>query len=206
MTRTSGTPTMKVRNVDMETLLPDPANARKHSRKNIDAIRASLRRFGQQRALVIDRQNVIMVGNGQYEAMTLEGWERCDVVVFEGTPEEARAYAIADNRTAELAEWDTSTLVATLGTITGPLIDATGFDAADLAKLPGWGEPTPPDDEPPVPKGKPKNRTLFLEYDADTHEWLMDVIEAYKTRRGIADTATAVIALVAQATRKTPPA
>jgi hypothetical protein len=92
----------------------DPANARKHNDRNIDAIIASLRRFGQQKPIVIDKTNIVRAGNGTLEAARRLGWEfiDCGTTSLEGS--DAIAYAIADNRTAELAEWDDDTLAAQL--------------------------------------------------------------------------------------------
>lgn len=200
----AGTPTSPVRNVALDTLLLDPANARRHNRRNVDAIAASLRRFGQNGPLIVDEYNVIVVGNGTYMAMLQEGWERGDVITFTGTPAEARAFAITHNRVAELSSWDNDALADSLKLMDGPLLDVTGFTESEREKLLGV-EPPPPDDSPPPDYSASKPRTLFLEYPPDVHEWLMDVINTYKTRRGIGSVADAVVALVASATRRTPP-
>ena len=92
----------------------DPANARKHNDRNIDAIIASLRRFGQQKPIVIDKTNIVRAGNGTLEAARRLGWESIDCVTTSLEGSDAIAYAIADNRTAELAEWDEDTLAAQL--------------------------------------------------------------------------------------------
>jgi DNA modification methylase len=97
-------------------LLLDPENARKHSQKNLDAIKASLTKFGQRKPIVINQKGVILAGNGTVEAARSLGWDHIEVAVVPADWDEAtaRAYALADNRTAELAEWDESVLAKQL--------------------------------------------------------------------------------------------
>lgn len=146
---------LKVEIVEISTLIPDPANARKHGQRNLDAIRASLREFGQRRALVVTGESVVIAGNGTMEAAKALGWTK---IAITRTPKEwdydrARAYALADNRTAELAEWDMKILNEQLLEL-----DANGFNITDL----GFDPLLPPGEvvqdlvpEPPVePKSK----------------------------------------------------
>lgn len=97
-------------------LLLDPENARKHSQKNLDAIKASLTKFGQRKPIVINHKGVVLAGNGTVEAAKDLGWDHIDVAVVPADWDEAtaRAYALADNRTAELAEWDENVLAKQL--------------------------------------------------------------------------------------------
>lgn len=84
----------------------DPANVRRHGDKNIKAIESSLARFGQQIPIVIDKNGVVRKGNGTLLAATNLGWKEIWVTESELEANELTAFAIADNRTAELAEWD----------------------------------------------------------------------------------------------------
>lgn len=92
----------------------DPANARKHGEKNIKAIESSLARFGQQIPIVIDKKNVVRKGNGTLKAATNLGWQEIWITESELEASELTAFAIADNRTAELAEWDVEGLTEQL--------------------------------------------------------------------------------------------
>jgi len=102
-------------------LVPDPKNARKHNPKNIGMISDSLRAVGAGRSILIDEHNEIIAGNGVVEAAAEAGILRVRVVEADGneliavrrrnlTDEQKRKLAIYDNRTAELAEWDTDVL------------------------------------------------------------------------------------------------
>ena len=93
----------------------DPKNARKHSARNLEAIAASLEKFGQRKPIVVHR-GVVLAGNGTLEAAKSLGWTEIDVaeVPDDWDNDTAKAYALADNRTAELAEWDESELAKQL--------------------------------------------------------------------------------------------
>ena len=122
----------------VKDLSNDPANARKHDDKNIGAIVASLRRFGQQKPIVIDSNNVVRAGNGTLQAAMTLGWESIDCVVTSLKGSDAVAYAIADNRTAELAEWDDDILAAQLNGLLADdeeLANAAGFTAEEIEAM-----------------------------------------------------------------------
>lgn len=126
---------MKIEQRSVQELSSDPANARKHSDRNIESIVASLRRFGQQKPIVVDRSGVVRAGNGTLEAAKRLGWETIAVVESDLTGADMSAYAIADNRTAELAEWDDEILKATLQGLDDALREAAGFDLSELDEL-----------------------------------------------------------------------
>jgi ParB-like chromosome segregation protein Spo0J len=140
---------MKVEAVPIDSISQDPANLRKHSDRNLSAIIASLRKFGQQHPVVIDSRGIILAGNGRYEAIKQLGWPTILAVRSDLSGSEATAYSIADNRTAELAEWHEVELAETLRALQseGFDIEAAGYLDVEvdqlLAKL-GNGE-LPPD-------------------------------------------------------------
>ena len=101
--------------ISITDLSLDPKNARKHSARNLEAIAASLEKFGQRKPIVVHR-GVVLAGNGTLEAAKSLGWTEIDVaeVPDDWDNDTAKAYALADNRTAELAEWDESELAKQL--------------------------------------------------------------------------------------------
>lgn len=123
---------MTIETVDIAGLSLDPANARKHGPRNVEAIKASLRRFGQQRPIVVDSGNVVRAGNGTLKAAKELGWTQIQIVRSDLPPSELTAYAIADNRTAELAEWDDEVLKLQL-----PDVGDVGFTEAEIKALSG---------------------------------------------------------------------
>lgn len=129
---------MQIKKVSISSLSNDPANVRKHNDRNIETVIASLRRFGQQKPIVVDSSSVVRAGNGTLEAARRLGWETIDCVMSDLKGSEMTAYAIADNRTAELAEWDDEALAATLEGLQfddEALLAAAGFDEDELAEL-----------------------------------------------------------------------
>src|SRR5438876_347960 len=101
---------MNLETVQISMLSEDPANARLHPTRNLDQIKASLRRFGQQKPIVVDATNTVRAGNGTLAAARALGWQTIQIVRSELAKTELTAYAIADNRSAELAEWDAEVL------------------------------------------------------------------------------------------------
>lgn len=139
---------MKIESVTITSLTLDPENARRHSPRNIEAIAGSLKAFGQRRPLVV-WNDIVIAGNGTIEAAKSLGWDKIEIsrVPEDWTQEQARAYALADNRTAELAEWDGVALLDSLQILSEDLLRASGFDEPylqDLQKL--WGAPPDLDD------------------------------------------------------------
>lgn len=147
--------------VSIETLSLDPANVRKHDERNIEAIRASLKRFGQQHPIIVTPEGVVVAGNGRLQAMRSMGWTECEIVRTNLYGAEATAFAIADNRTAELAEWDDDALAETLAALQNDeSVEhlAAGFTDEEIAVIidnmnpvfvpDGTEEPTPGGGEP----------------------------------------------------------
>lgn len=121
----------------IEKLQHDPANARRHGRRNSDAIVASLREHGQVKPVVVSSDGTVIAGNGTMDAALSLGWTHLAVVEFAGDARAARRFAVQDNRTAELAEWDDvalSRLLEELREESGSL-DSLGFTDAELDKL-----------------------------------------------------------------------
>lgn len=124
---------MIIEEVEISNLVPDPANMRVHGTKNLDAIKGSLKRFGQQKPIVVGRDGVVIAGNGTLEAARALGWKTIRIVRTDLEGTDRTAFAIADNRTAELAEWSDD-LAETLGALDLEWFDVTeiGFDAEDM--------------------------------------------------------------------------
>lgn len=92
----------------------DPYNARRHPKRSLDAIAASLQKYGQQKPIVA-LNGILVAGNGTLEAARGLGWTEIAIAEFKGSKKEALAYALADNRTAELSEWNFEKLSDQLG-------------------------------------------------------------------------------------------
>ena len=130
---------LKIETVAISTLSPDPANARKHDGRNLTAIASSLEKFGQRKPIVINANDVVIAGNGTVEAARKLKIKALDVVRVpaDWSEEKIKAYALADNRTAELASWDAEILLSQLNelNIADWDINALGFKEFELNPL-----------------------------------------------------------------------
>lgn len=128
---------VNVKLVSVSKLVGDPKNARRHSKQNLAAIRLSYEQFGQMKPIVVAKDGkTVLAGNGQLEVAREMGLEKIAVVRADHlTPEMAQAYAIADNRTGDLAEWDYVQLSETLNSFQDDLKLAAGFTRVDLHAL-----------------------------------------------------------------------
>lgn len=120
---------LRIESVKVDSLNLDPANARQHNQSNIEAISGSLKLFGQRKPLVITSDNFVVAGNGTLEAAKALGWDDIFIVRIpsDWTHEQIKAYALADNRTAEMAEWNPEILKDQLLEL-----DAVGWDVSDF--------------------------------------------------------------------------
>ena len=157
--------TLAIRRVPISSLHADPANARAHGERNLEAIRASLSRFGQAEPLVVQRSSGRVVGgNGRLVAMKAMGWTEVEVVELDLDDVQATALGIALNRTGELAEWDMPALGKLLESLQDVgALDGVGFDPKEIDALLGEldaGDGALVDDQGPEPPAiNPVTRT-----------------------------------------------
>ena len=122
MTETPSTATFQI-----SDLILDNRNSRHHPPENLAAIKASLSAFGQQKPIIIDADMKVLAGNGTVVAATQLGLKTLVGIKTNLTGLAAIAYAIADNRTGELSEWDYQALALTLAQMTPQHIENSGF-------------------------------------------------------------------------------
>ncbi len=121
---------MEVKNVPISRLKPYENNPRKNE-KAVDKVVESIRAFGFKQPLVADRNGVIIVGHTRYKAALKLGLTEVPVLyAIDLTDEQTKAYRLADNKTAEFAEWDSELLGIELETLALESFDMTrfGFD------------------------------------------------------------------------------
>jgi site-specific DNA-methyltransferase (adenine-specific) len=106
---------MDIELVNIDDLDLDPRNARKHDAKNLKAIADSLEQFGQRKPIVVWGKTVV-AGNGTMVAARSLGWKQIQIVRVpdDWSSDQVKAYALADNRSAELAVWDEQVLASQL--------------------------------------------------------------------------------------------
>ncbi len=122
---------------DINTIHPYAHNPRKNDHA-VDAVAASIKEFGVRQPIVVDEDGVIVVGSTRYKAMQQLGLPTAPVHVARGlSAAQLNAYRIADNKTAEIADWDQELLIQEL-THLRELdfnLDTVGFSAEELQEL-----------------------------------------------------------------------
>ena len=109
---------MKTKDMPIDAIRPYDKNPRKNERA-VDAVAASIKEFGFKQPIVVDRNNVIIVGHTRWKAAQRLGMDTVPVLKADDlTEEQARAYRLADNKTNELADWN---------------FDLLGYEIADLS-------------------------------------------------------------------------
>lgn len=125
---------MKVKNVKIDDLKPYENNPRNNDGA-VQYVANSIKQFGFQVPIVVDKKNVIVAGHTRYRAAIELGLEEVPVVVADNlTPEQVKAFRLADNKVAEKASWDYAKLGEELKELLN--IDDLGFDLTDI----GFGE------------------------------------------------------------------
>jgi DNA modification methylase len=141
----------------IERVIPYERNPRINDGAAVDAVAASLKEFGFRQPIVVDRDGVIVVGHTRWKAAKKLGLPKVPVhVATDLTPEQAKAYRLADNKTNELAEWDKALLPLELADLQALNFDLglLGFSKDELAELldPGTRDgQCDPDDIPAPP-------------------------------------------------------
>lgn len=119
---------MKVQNVSIDKIKPYENNPRDNE-AGVDAVANSIDEFGWQQPIVVDENNVIIVGHTRYLAAKKLGLKEVPVKVATGlTPEQIKAYRLADNKTGELTDWDKNLLDNELNNILSIDMSDFGFD------------------------------------------------------------------------------
>ena len=141
---------------DIEAIRPYQQNPRLNEHA-VDAVVASLKEFGFRQPIVVDGDGVIVVGHTRWKAAKKLGLAKVPVhVARDLTAQQVRAYRIADNKTAEIADWDLTILPIELSELrdAGVNLGLLGFDQEELAQLMSGDVQTgltDPDDVPAPP-------------------------------------------------------
>ena len=135
----------------IELIKPYEKNAKLHDKKQIALIAASIKRFGFDSPIILDKNNEVIAGHGRLEAAQLLGLTDVPVIRKEKlTADEVKAYRLADNKIAE-SGWDMKLVMEELIDLGPEMIDLTGF-SQDLLLGPDEKDDILPDKAPAVAK------------------------------------------------------
>ncbi|OFW89298.1 MAG: hypothetical protein A3B66_00450 [Alphaproteobacteria bacterium RIFCSPHIGHO2_02_FULL_46_13] len=118
-----------------DKLVPWDKNPRIHGDKQLSALEASIKEFGFTNPILIDDKRTILAGHGRSEAAKRIGLKEVPVVVLRGlSKKEKRAYVIADNKLAQMGQWDTDLLTYQFDEllVEGYDLQCTGFSTAEI--------------------------------------------------------------------------
>jgi len=147
--------------MNINEIKPYPKNAKKHPKKQIEQVANSIKEFGFNQPIVIDKNNVIIVGHGRYEASKLLGLKDVPTLQVDLDEKRASAYRLADNKLNE-SDWDMDLAIEELKELDEDLFNLTGFDADLLI------EPEDKDDE--IPENPPAIAQLGDIYQLGNHK------------------------------------
>ena len=141
---------MNIENITLTDLKPYEKNAKTHPKKQVELLAENITRFGFTTPVLVDKDNNVIAGHGRLLALKQLGRTEVPCVRMEHlSPEEVKALRLADNKIAELGEWDMDLAIEELKELDEELLDLTGFDS-DLII-----EPDEKDDEVPEAPEEP---------------------------------------------------
>ena len=126
---------MNVETIEIDKLVPYQKNPRKNP--NADKVAASIKEYGFQQPIVVDKNLVIVVGHTRYAASKMLGLKEVPVVVADLDEKKATAYRIADNRLNQDTDWEYKFLTEELNDLVNGDFDLSklGFEDAELDSL-----------------------------------------------------------------------
>jgi ParB-like chromosome segregation protein Spo0J len=143
---------LQIEQIQLATLIPYINNSRTHSDEQVAQIAASIKEFGFNNPVLVDKDNGIIAGHGRVQAARRLGLTEVPCVRLEHlTKTQRKAYIIADNRLALNAGWDNELLRLELNDLDGGIdLNLLGFTVPELTIAMGFGadfEPGTQDDQ-----------------------------------------------------------
>lgn len=127
---------MQIETEKLANLHEDAKNARQHLPRNLKAIKASLKKWGQVEPLIIQKKNnKIIGGNGRFNVMKELNWTEVKIIRVDIDDTQAHLLGVALNRTAELAVWDEPRLADILEAAQSDDFEALGFSDDEVRAL-----------------------------------------------------------------------
>lgn len=140
---------MQIQNRKLGDIKPYEKNPRKNE-EAVGAVAASIKEFGFKVPIVIDSAGVIVAGHTRYKAAKRLGLAEVPCIVADDlTPEQIKAFRLADNRTGEYAKWDDALLADIMTDLnaSGYNLGLTGFTDDEIADILAYSDEEPHEDE-----------------------------------------------------------
>lgn len=128
---------MKIEEVNIEEIKPYKNNPREIPMESVQKVMNSIREFGNNQPIVVDKDNVIVVGHTRWKALKQLGEKKAYIVKKDFTKNNAMAYRIMDNRSGEESKWENKLLAEELNILKDSAfnLDFTGFNLTELENL-----------------------------------------------------------------------
>ena len=174
----NGTKELKKAAVKISTLTPDPENLNHHPEYSCKVLSSSLNRFGQHKTIVVHK-GVVICGNGLLEAASRLGWTHIAVSTFDGTDKEAKALAVADNKSPENSYF----MDGAIDVVESLLSDFSpeelgGFGSLDLSDPFDLDDGDGDDDDGDSDAPTPQKTVRFTQEQWDIVEQVVDTVRA----------------------------
>jgi ParB-like chromosome segregation protein Spo0J len=188
----------KAKNIELlplDALTPYDKNARLHTRVQIEKIAKSIAAFGFNNPILIDSDQGIIAGHGRLEAAKLLELESVPVIRLDHLNEKERqAYILADNRLADLSQWDEELLGKEVAALQEAELDldALGWSEDELAALvAGLDELAPTDDDLSAisDESSSETKTFRFEFDVTDYAEISEMLDTLRRRYKLEDAA-----------------
>ncbi len=151
---------MEIKTVDIGKLKPFGGNPKKHPKEQIDKIIKSFGEFGWTNPVLVTKDNMIIAGHARVEAARKAKIKKVPVIYLPFDGKKALMYAVADNKLAELADWDFTKLSDLIVDLDSENFDLelTGFDMSEIEELMNWTPKEEKIDEKEIDNLKTENK------------------------------------------------
>lgn len=128
---------MEIKNVKISKLKGYHQNNKKHPQEQVDELKKSLTAYGFIQPIVVDKENVVIIGHGRLEAAKQLAYTEVPTVQLENlTEEQTRRLRLLDNRLSDLAEYDIDNIMFELDDLDDPELNALFKDLIPDEELP----------------------------------------------------------------------
>jgi hypothetical protein len=128
---------MKIEEVDINEIIPYKNNPREIPMESVQKVMNSIKEFGNNQPIVVDGDNVIVVGHTRWKALKQLGKKKAFIIKRDFSKNDAMAYRIMDNRSGEESKWENKLLAQELNMLKDKNfnLDLTGFNLTELENL-----------------------------------------------------------------------
>jgi len=161
----------------------------------VDAVAGSIKRFGFMAPIIALPDGMIVAGHTRYSAALKLGLSVVPVVYVTMSLEDAKTYAVADNRVAELGSWDERLLAELASSVPPELAAVAGFSESEISDMVAYLEEAPSLSPAPAPGASAAAvKAVTVKYGLDEFAAVNALFEKARARFGVYDNSAALLA------------